>query len=66
MLLSSVVRLAGEEGGLDPSIRRRQRIRPERRHKLGLLLASSNRLDEPAWLALHLSTPRKEAWWTAG
>ena len=36
MLLSSVVRLAGEEGGLDPSIRRRQRIRPERRHKLGL------------------------------
>lgn len=66
MLLSSVVRLTGEKGGLDPNITRRQRIRPERRHRLGLLLASSNQLDEPAWLALQLSTPRKEAWWAAG
>lgn len=36
MLLSSVVRLTGEKGGLDPNITRRQRIRPERRHRLGL------------------------------
>lgn len=35
MLLSLVARLAGEEGGPDPSIRRRQRIRPERKDKLG-------------------------------
>lgn len=66
MLLSSVARLAGEEGGPDPSVRRRQRIRPERKYKLGRLLASSSRLDEPMWLALHVSTPRKAAWWTAG
>lgn len=66
MLLSSVARLAGEEGGPDPSIRRRQRIRPERKDKPGRLLASSNRLDEPVWPALHLSSPRRAAWWTTG